>query len=101
SVRRNAGDLLRSRRDRGNIRHSTHCVRAKLGKRIPDYVVRFWMLWQRNNYSARSDNPRLFASNFGDCVAQELLVVQSDIGNDRKDWIDYISCIESPSHADF
>ena len=55
-----------------------------------------------NDYrNARLDDSSLFTGNLGKGVAQELGVVEADVGDDGKDWGDDVGAVESSAQSHF
>ena len=59
------------------------------------------MLGQRYYHAAGTDDPHFFPSNLAHRVAEKLLMVQCNVGNDTHFGFDDISRIQSPAHTDF
>ena len=73
---------LSARRHRRNILHGAHASGMLLQDGLADHVVRLGMLRQRDHNAVLPDDAGLLARDFGKGIAEILLMIERDIGDD-------------------
>ena len=59
------------------------------------------MLGQGDGGDAGAEDSGFFAGDVSDGVAEKLLVIEIDVGDDREDGLDDVGGIQASTHADF
>ena len=86
--------------DARHIRHGIHRARAHIQNCVSEHVVSFGQLRERNHNPTRPYDTRLFARNLGDRVAQILLMIERDVGDDAEPRLNHVGRVQTPAHSD-
>ncbi len=71
------------------------------GGDFADGLVGFGVLRQRDEGAVRAEDTGLFAGDLGDGVAEVVLMVERDVGNDGDQGVDDVGGVEAAAEADF
>src|SRR5581483_10071711 len=90
----------RSWRNRRNERYSADgaCILLENGTSNDGISLRH--LRQSHNWTARPDDACFLPGDLSDSVAEELLVVERDVGDDADARLDHVCRVETPTHTD-
>src|SRR5262249_10635542 len=75
-------------------------VKVEFRSSLADGLVGLRVLRQRDEGSMRTQDARLLAGDLGDGVAEVLLVIECDIGDDRQQGIDDVGGVKAAAQTD-
>src|SRR6516162_6054877 len=88
-------------RDGRSVLYGADAGGAALEDRIADNVVGLGVLRQRDHQAVRADDSHLFARDFSDRVAEILLMIERDVGDNGNERVDDVGSVESAPHTNF
>ena len=66
-----------------------------------DHFHGLFFLRTNNARNPALDDPSLFSSDLGQCITEELFVVDGDRCDDGDFWINHVCCVQTPAQPDF
>ena len=88
-------------RHRGQVARGVDGARSHGGDALAEHLIGFGMLGQGDGGDAGAEDSGFFGGDGGDGVAEKLLVIEIDIGDDGEDGLDDVGGVEASAHADF
>ncbi len=77
------------------------CAEVESGGRFADGLVGFGVLGEGDEGAVGAKDAGFFAGDLGDGVAQVVLMVEGDVGDDREEGVDDVGGVETASQAYF
>src|SRR6185437_2591543 len=96
------GDIEQGIGSRRNWRHVARRVdrnSVELEHLLAENIVGLRMLRKRDGWLPCSHDAVFFSGDSSDCVTEELLMIEIDIGDHRDQRLDNVRCVEATAHA--
>ena len=87
--------LVRPRWQMGDEAGGADGSQVQLGSCFADRLIGFRMLGQGNEDAVRAENAGLLAGDLGDGVAEVVLMVEGDVGDDGEQGVDDIGGVQT------